>query len=204
MASTDLAIPVAKAKGYLTITKEEIDNLPDAVYREVLLQGFKSVFGRGQSKITADTIPDEAQRKAAAMAAAEKNWEDCKRGEIRITGGKKKTAGAGKIMTEARRLARQAVKDAIKANGGKISHYEASDITTAANALIEEDASFVEQATKNIAEREAKPTVTSVLSLIKVSEKKVAAAKAKSKKGEGQLSAKQAGLTAKPRPQATA
>lgn len=204
MATTDLAIPVAKAKGFLTITKEEIDNLPDAVYREVLLQGFKSVFGRGQSKITADTIPDEAQRKAAAMAAAEKNWEDCKRGEIRITGGKAKKAGAGAIMTEARRLARQAVKDAIKAEGGKISHYEASEITKAANALIEEDNSFVEQATKNVEERKAKPAVTSVLSLIKVSEKKVAAAKAKSKKGADQLSAKQAGLTAKPRPQATA
>lgn len=200
MASTDLAVPVAKAKGYLTITKDEIDALPDAVYREILLQGFKSVFGRGQSKITADTIPDEAQRREAAMAAAQKNWEDCKRGEIRITGGKAKKAGAGAIMTEARRLARQAVKDAIKADGGKISHYEASEITKAANALIEEYPEYVEQATKNVEERKKKPAVTAILSTISVSEKKVAAAKAKSKKAEGQLSAKQAGLTAKARP----
>src|SRR5262245_14759289 len=138
MANTDLNIPVAKAKGFLTITKDEIDALPDQVYREVLIQGFKTLFGRGQTKITADTYPDEAERKAAAMTAAEKNWQDCKDGKIRFTGGKAKTAGKGAIMTEARRLARQAVKDAIKADGGKISHYEASEITKAANALIDE------------------------------------------------------------------
>lgn len=203
MASTDLSVPVAKAKGFLTITKEEIDALPDPVYREVLLQGFKSVFGRGQSKITADTIPDEAQRRAAAMAAAEKNWEDCKLGQIKITGGKGKKVGTGAIMTEARRLARQAVKDAIKADGGKISHYEASEITAAANRLIEEYPEYVERATKEIEERRAKPVMTSVLSSIKISDKKVAAAEAKKKKG-GLLSAKQAGLTAKARPQANA
>lgn len=205
MASTDIAVPVAKAKGFLTITKEDIDALPNEVYREVLLQGFKSVFGRGQSKITADTIPDEAQRRKAAMEAAEGNWEACKRGEIRITGGKKK-AGTGAIMTEARRLARQAVKDAIKADGGKISHYEASEITRLANELIEEDESYVAQATKNIEERKAKPVaIEGIMSKIKISEKKVAAAnaKAKSKKVDvGSLSAKQGGLTAKARPQA--
>lgn len=200
MASTDINVPVAKAKGYLTITKDEIDALPEPVFREVLLQGFKSVFGRGQSKITADTIPDETARKAAAMAAAEKNWEDCKRGEIRITGGKKK-AGTGAIMTEARRLARQAVKDSLKAAGEKLSHYEAKDITAAANALIEEYPSYVEQATKNIEERKAKPTVgDNIMSLIKVSDKKVKAAQAKKEKSAG-LSVKQAGLTAKVRPQ---
>jgi hypothetical protein len=200
MATTDLAIPVAKAKGYLTITKDEVDALPDHVYREVLLQGFKSVFGRGQSKITADTYPDEAERKQTSMQIAEKNWADCKEGSIRISGGKAKKAGAGALMTEARRLARQAVKDAIKDSGGKISHYEASEITTAANALIETDPSILEQATKNMEERKAKPVASGILSMIKISDKKVAAAKAKSKKGEGQVSAKQAGLTAKAKP----
>ena len=200
MSNTDLAIPVAKAKGYLILTKDEVDALPDHVYREVLLQGFKAVLGRGQSKITADTYPNEEERKSTALAVATKNWTDCKNGEIRVTGGKTKKPGQGAIMTEARRLARQAVKDAIKADGGKISHYEASEITKAANALIEEDASFVETATKNIEERKAKPAAVGVLSLIKVSDKKVAAAKAKATKGEGQLSAKQAGLTAKVRP----
>jgi hypothetical protein len=204
MASTDLNVPCPKAKGVFTITKDDIDALPDASYREVLMQGFKSVFGRGQSKITADTYPNEEERKAAVMAIVAKNWEDCKAGTIKITGGKAKKAGAGAIMTEARRLARQAVKDAIKATGGKISHYEASEITQAANQLIDDHPEYIEQATKNIEERKAKPIASEVLSLIKISDKKVAAANAKkAKKGET-LSVKQAGLTAKPRPQATA
>jgi ribosomal protein S24E len=200
MASTDIIVPVAKAKGgFITVTKEDIDAMPGVSYQEVLMQGFKAVFGRGQTKITADTYPDEEERKAAAMAIAEKNWEACKKGEIRITGGKAKKTGQGAYMTEARRLARQAVKDAIKADGGKISHYEASEITKAANALIEEYPSYLEQATKNVDERKAKPVASGIMSLISISDKKVKAAEAKKAKS-GQLSAKQAGLTAKPRP----
>src|SRR5215472_1868181 len=205
MASTDLNIPVAKGKGYLTITKDDIDALPEPVFREIMLQGAKSVLGRGMTKVTADTYPDETERKAASMAAAQKNWEACKAGEIRITGGKTKKPGMGAIMTEARRLARQAVKDAIKESGGKISHYEAKDITALANELIDSDPSFLEQATKNIEERKAKPVATGILANISVSAKKVAAAEAKAKKKKldpSQLSVKQAGLTAKARPQA--
>jgi len=202
MASTDLNVPCPKAKGVFTVTKEDIDALPESTYREIMLQGLKSVLARGQSKITADTYPSEDERRNAVMQIVAKNWNDCQNGAIKITGGKAKKAGAGAIMTEARRLARQAVKDAIKADGGKISHYEASEITKAANALIEEYPEYLEQATKNVDERKAKPPAVAILSSIKVSEKKVAAAKAKTKKGVGQLSATQAGLTAKPRPAA--
>jgi hypothetical protein len=203
MASTDINVPVAKAKGFLPVTKEDIDALPDVSYREIMTQGLKAVMARGQSKISADTYPDEQERRAAAMAAAQKNWEDCKQGTIRVTGGKGKVAGKGAYNVEARRLARQAVKDAIKESGGKISHYEASEITRAANDLIETDPTIMELAIKNVDDRKAKPVKSDIMSIIKISDKKVAAANAKAaskKVSTGQLSIKQAGLVAKVRP----
>ena len=196
-----IQIPVTKAKG--GFVEVDTDALPEEVFREWVLQGGKSVLNRGMSKITATTYPEEQERKAAAMAQAQANLEANMRGEIRITGGKAKKA-TGEIQREAVRLAKQAVKDAIKADGEKISHYETKDITTAAKALVDTDPQFLALAEEAVKARLAKPASTAakgVLSLIKVSEKKVAAANAKKAKAKAPgVSAKQAGLVAKVRP----
>ena len=90
-----------------------------------------------------------------------------------------------------------AVEREIRAAGMKISHVEASEITKAANALIEADPSFIEQATANIEARaEKKVTTVDIKSLIHESPKLVEAANKRKAEAKTQLSAKQAGKPA--------
>lgn len=198
-----LSIPITKGKGFIEI---ETGDLPDDVYQEALLQGLKVLLNRGASKVTKETYPDAAELAAAAMAKAQEQVELVKTSKIKFTGAAKSTKKeSGAVMTEARRLAKNVVKDAIKANGGKISHYEAKDITAAANELLKADPSLVEQAKANLTALEAKPTTVDIKSLIHVSAKKVAQADEKKAKAKANapLSAKQAGKV-KPRTKPTA
>lgn len=192
-----LSIPITKGKGFIEIDTAEI---PDDVYQEIMLQGLKVLLNRGASKITKETYPEEAELHTAAMAKAQEQVELVKTSKIKFTGQKATKKESGAVMTEARRLAKNVVKDAIKANGGKISHYEPKDITAAANELLKADPSLVEQAKANLAALEAKPTAVDIGSLIKVSAKKVHQAEEKKAKAKANapLSAKQAGKV-KPR-----
>ena len=204
-----LNVPITKSGKTVEINT---DDLPDTVYQEALLQGLKVLANRGMSKITKVTYPAADELKDAAQAKALANVEDIKAGKIKFSGAKKaKTSGA--VMTEARRLAKNLVKDGIKEAGGKISHYEAKEITAAANELLndaEQGPVLVAQAEANLAERAKTPIKVNV-SAIKISPKKVAAAEAK-KAEKKPLSAKQAGKVAprakggnkKPAPQPTA
>lgn len=176
----------------------DTSQLPDEVYREALLQGLKVIAERNMSKMTKAEYPMEAERKAAIKAKAEKNIEDMYAGKVKITGKASTKKASGKVMTEAMRLARNLVKDAMKANKIKISHVKASEITTAAKALIEADPSIVTTAEANLAAREATPAKIDIASLIKVDPALVA--KDNAKKAEAAkdkpISAKQAGKVA--------
>jgi hypothetical protein len=130
------------------------------------------------------------------MAIAEENLGKVLKGEVK----KGRTAGASKVsgvvMTEARRLAREVVKNEIRAAGMKVSHVEVSEITKAANELIAADPSFIETATANIEARSAKTVAINIANLVHESPKlKAAAEKAKATK-KATLSAKQAGKVA--------
>lgn len=184
-----LSVPVTKGKASIDI---DTDALPDAVYQEALLQGLKVLVNRGASKVTKAAHPVEDDMKAKAMEVAAAQVEAIKTGKIKFT-GQKASKVSGAVKTEAMRLARNLVKDAIKANGGKISHYEASEITKAAKELLDADASLLTMAEDNIKARESIGKTEKIdLSKIAVSDKLVAKAEAK-KKGDGTLSAKQAG-----------
>lgn len=176
----------------------DLSRLPDDVYAELLLQGAKVVAERAMSKITKEAYPDEAERKSAIRAKAQANIEDMYAGKIKITGRASVKKASGAVMTEAMRLARNLVKDAIKAAKGKISHYKASEITAAAKSLIEADPSIIAKAEEAIKAREAAPAKIDVMSLIK--EDPTLVAKDEAKKAEAKankpLSAKQAGKVA--------
>lgn len=200
-ASSVFKVPVTKAKTTIDI---DLDRLPDAVYREVILQGMKVVANRSMTKITKETYPNADELKAAALAQAEKTVQAMYDGKIRIMGAKaEKTSGA--VMTEARRLARNLVKDELKRQKVKISYVEASEITKAANALIAADPSIVKAAEESLKARDAKSSaiktkLEGIISAVPQSEakkKKDEAAKAAAK---AQLSATQAKLTAKSKP----
>lgn len=198
-----LNIPVTKGKATVEI---DTDSIPEEVYKEALIQGLKVLVNRGASKITKGTTKDEDELKSLAMDKANEQVELIKTGKIKFSGGAKTTKASGAVMTEARRLARNLVKDEMKRQGIKISHVEASEITKAANALLAEDPSLIETAKANLEDR-AKVPVKINVSAIPTSPKKIAAAEAK--KAKDQLSAKQAGKVAprakgKGQPQATA
>lgn len=204
--STILNVPITKGKGSVAIDTAQI---PQEVYEEALLQGLKVLLNRGMSKITKAELGDDDTVKKEAMLKAEKNAEDVLAGKIKFTGRKATTKASGAVMTEARRLARNLVKDAMKAHGIKISHVEASEITKAANAILAdatEGPSLIAMATANLAEREKVPVAESIVSSIKISDKLVAKANERKAASKSQLSAKQAGLTKKSKPgtQATA
>jgi ribosomal protein L17 len=193
-----LQVPVTKA-GKTAFIELDTETMPEGVWAEIILQGAKVLLNRGASKITKETYPDETERQAEAMKAAEKQLEDMVAGKIKLTGTKKASAKtSGKVMTEARRLAREVVKDLMKANGIKISHVKASEITAVANDLINQDPTFIEKAEANLAAREAIPTTAiNIKDLIKVDPKLVAADEVKKAKAKANapLSAKQAGKT---------
>lgn len=189
--STIIRVPITKGKDFIEL---DTSTIPDDVYREMLLQGAKVLLNRGQSKITKASTKDEAEMKKLAMEAANKQLELVMTSKIKFTGGKAKKA-SGAVMTEARRIARARVKDALKEAGIKISHVEVKEITAAANALIEADASLIAQATTNLEERAKTPIAIDVTALVKTSPKLVKAAE--ERKAKDQLSKTQAGKVAK-------
>lgn len=188
-----LSIPITKAKGVIDI---DTDAIPVDVYTEALLQGFKVLLNRGASKVTKAAFGSEEELKAEAMRIANEQLELVMTSKIRFTGGKAKRA-SGAVMTEARRLAKAMVKDAMKAAKMKISHYEASEITKAANALLDSDPSIIEQAKVNLEARAQKPVAIDVSALIQESPKLVEKAAKKKAEAKTQLSAKQAGKVQK-------
>ena len=201
-----LNIPISKGKDlYVRVELNKlIESLPLEVLTEVYLQGIKHVVNaRGMSKqSSAKTLTGNELEKANAilLAIAEDNLVAMQKGEIRITGGKAKTKGMERqVKTEAMRLAKLAVKDAIKAEGKvKVSHIPAKQITALATELIESDQGddFIAQAKENLAVREKKEAALKIdISGLKADPTLVAKSKAK---GKGPL----AGVLAKAKPPA--
>jgi hypothetical protein len=200
-------VPVTKGKDTLNVY---LSKLPDAVYREMCLQGLKVMVGRGMTKITKETYPNPEELKAAAMAKAAETIQAMYDGKIRIMGAKADKV-SGVVMTEARRLARNLVKDELKKSGVKISYVEASEITKAANALIAADPSIIKAAEDSLKAREEKAAgmrsaLAGIITAVPQSEKKKAKIEAEKAKAKETLSKTQAGKVATPkqRPQANA
>lgn len=193
--STVVTIALKNGAGSVDV---DTGKLPDGVYREALMQGLKVIAERAMSKITKEAYPDEAQRKAAIKAKAEANVQDMYDGKTKISGEAKVKKASGAVMTEAMRLARNLVKDAMKANKIKISHVKASEITAAAKALLESDASILATAEANLKAREATPIKIDIKSLIHTDPTLVAKDEAKKAEAKASkpLSAKQAGKVA--------
>lgn len=231
MADTDttadapriMKIPVSKGKGTIDV---DLRRIPDAVYEEALLQGLKQILGRGASKITKAAFKTEAEYHAAGMAKAAEQLEMAYAGKTKTSGGKSAEKVTGEVMTEARRLAKGLVKEEMKKHKIKVSHVEASEITKAANALLNTDkgAAIIAQAKANIDARKAAVTDEAGLGIdvgaIPVSAKKVAAAEKAAAEKKAEAAARKAGndgvtdkrsakakappAKAKPAPEATA
>lgn len=191
-------------KGGGTIVVESLNVFPDQVFAVIAVNGLKDLFNRGMTKIgplkvdaaKGHTEADVAASAAKAMEIAQKNFDNLKEGKLpRMAGVKASDSKVpGVVMTEARRLAKNLIKDEIKKSGGKISHFEPKDITAAANAYLasDEGKEQLTMAQANVDARskmvEEKP-VTSLADLqaklgISVSDTKVKAAEAKKAKAK--------------------
>lgn len=211
-----LRVPITKAGNrVIEIDTDDPENgITDAMYIMLLEEGAKVLLNKGMSKIATKGLEGDELDKAkdAAYAKGLENFEALKAGKVRkgraatTTADGKKVPGV--VLTEARRLAKEVIKDEIRATGGKVSHVEASVITKAANELIATDSSYIEQAAANIAARTAKvaPEITddakeatkarlAALGIHESPKLKAAADKAKAER-KTQLSAKQAGKAA--------
>ena len=197
---TVLAIPIVKGKAPIEFDTDLLEQFDAEVYREIITQGLKTLLNRGMSKIETKDLTGEKleEAKAAAMTKASENLESLKAGKVRKTKAASASKVAGAVMTEAKRLARIAVKDLLKAAGKKVSHYSSAEITKAAVQLIESDPKFLEEAQFNLDVR-VKANVSTVLNLdsIPVDTKKIAKAERDKEEKAAQLSAKQAGQVKK-------
>jgi len=204
-----LTIPVVKGKGTVDFDTEA---LPQEVYVEALRLGLKELVNRGMSKITVAKLEGEdlAKAQAAAMEVAQKNVAKINAGDIRYTGAaKSKSTLPREVQTEAMRIARNVIKDAIKAAKGKISHYKASEITAAAKEVLkgEQGPAIIKTAEANLAARKAPEAIDLSALVSGMKEDPELVAKAEAKKKKDTLSAAQAGKVvkrAKPAAQPTA
>lgn len=192
-------IKVTKAGKSLEV---DLETLPDEAYQFVLQKGLEALLNARMSKVLTKDLEGEklADAQSAALKIAEENLANLKAGKItKARGGAKDANGnkvAANVMTEARRLAKEVVKNEIRAAGMKISHVEASVITKAANELIAADPSFIETAKANIEARSAVKSAINIADLVHESPKLVAKAEAAKAERKTQLSAKQAGKAA--------
>jgi predicted RNase H-like HicB family nuclease len=194
-------VPVVKSKGSVEIDYAQI---PDDMLRHIIAAGLKVLVNGGTSKITKSTYPDEAELTTVAQAKAEERASEIIAGTLKVAGSKAKGKTPAKVMTEARRLAKAYIKDQMREQGLKISHYDAKEITAAANDLLESMPELIAQAEANLKQREEVPVATKLdlSSLMKVNPAKVQKATEANEKKKV-LSAKQAGMTTKKKAKAT-
>jgi hypothetical protein len=208
---TILNVPVTKGKGTVSV---DTDTAPENYYKAALEQGFKVIVNGGASKIVApsDKTDEAAMAKyhEAAMAKAQERVAAMMAGTLKLGRASASKGPSGEVMTEARRLARNLVKDAMKAAGLRVSHYKASEITEAANQMLADTSPsddnpkglgpwLIEQATSNIEKRKEKPASAAIISAMKADPALVAKAeaeKAAKKTNKVPLSALQAGKVA--------
>lgn len=198
-----LNIPITKGGASIEV---DTDNMPESMYLMAMQEGLKVMLNKRMSKVTVAKLEGVklAEAREAAMVIARKNYDEVMAGTMK--GGR--AAGAAKIsgvvMTEARRLAKEVVKNEIRAAGLKVSHVEASAITKLANELIASDPSYVAQATENIEKRKAKVNEDQSAALaflqklggVQESPKLVAKAEKEKAEKKSTLSVKQAGKVA--------
>lgn len=202
VGSTVLRIPITKAgkDAFVEIDYNDESQVHSVSLLEIYKLGLKELVNRGMSKVTKAAFNGDLVALAAkAMEIAQANVQKIAEGNIRVSGSRTKEP-KGAIQTEAMRLARALVKKSIKDQGYKVGSFKASEITDFAKQLLASPRGqeITDSARANIAKREEESKGLSVdLSGVADLASKKAAPRTKGKVAEGQLSAAQAGKTAK-------
>lgn len=209
MADSDFKVPITKAgKGKtLTVTKEEIAALSDSAFAAIVAAGLKVMLNANMSKFpTTDLEGEELEtQQAKIMEKATENKTKVLAGEVKTRGSTATAADGSKVpgpvMTKARQLAKEVVRNQLREAGVRISMVPATDITKYANVLVADDPSYIAEATKLIEEQKSKTgekaNVLAKLAQLGISESPILVAKAEKAKAakakDKPLSAKAAG-----------
>lgn len=190
-------VPITKG-GDKAFIQFDVSVLKDEDYALVMAEGLKAVANARMSKVGAVTKlagKELEDANALAMKIAAENLDKLVKGETKVRGKAKSTSDIPReVQTEARRQAREVVRNEIKRAGGKISQYAAKDITAAADQLIASDPSFVEKARVALEARANLTSAIDISAIVKADPKKVA--KAAEAKANRPLSKTQAGIVA--------
>lgn len=190
-------VPITKG-GDKAFIQFDVSVLKDEDYALVMAEGLKAVANARMSKVGAVTKlagKELEDANALAMKIAAENLDKLVKGETKVRGKAKSTSDIPReVQTEARRQAREVVRNEIKRAGGKISQYAAKDITAAADQLIASDPSFVEKARVTLEARANLTSAIDISAIVKADPKKVA--KAAEAKASRPLSKTQAGIVA--------
>lgn len=194
-----------KAGGTLDVPQSELSLLDDDSYAEIVLLGLKAFLNRGMDKAVGAVKglegPALETAKANAIAKAQANLDALKAGNIKKSAAKSAKV-TGVLNTEAMRIARNMIKDGLKAAGKKVTYYPASEITASAKALLSVRPDILDMAKANLAARDearsaASTAIADIVGSAKTDDKLIKAAEDKKAKAKAekanQLSAKQAG-----------
>jgi hypothetical protein len=108
---------------------------------------------------------DAEKAKDAVRKQARANIQEILKGTIKLKGARSAVKVDGAVQTEALRMAKDMVKDLIRANGQKIGAYKASEITAAAKDVLEANPDLIKKAEANLAERAGAAKTTKALDL---------------------------------------
>lgn len=219
MAILHIPVPKAGKGAFIPFDTDELisDDFPAEAYLAIIYEGVKHYANLKMSKQSpASKQPEGPEREKASKAAmeiAEANMANLRKGEIRkAAGAKSKISGA--VKTEAMRMARALIKDALRADGKKVSLIPAKEITALAHEYLESEygEETIKKAMAVIEERTAKVTASIGIDLSRVKEdakltERAAianAAKAAEKAAVASTKKKPEGVNAKSRGQANA
>lgn len=163
---------IKKAMAKLEIDPERI---PQEMFSEIFKRGMEEVINLKTSKLKlspkalkeldAGTEADKKlarEQKALAMAQAERNLEDIYAGTFKIGRPSGATDASGaklsrEVQTEAMRVARAKVKDALREAKVTLSHVPAGKITEAAKKILEANPEIIEEAKATVAAKTKVP-----------------------------------------------
>lgn len=199
---TILNIPITKAGRKIEI---ETDALPEAMYAMALEEGLKAILNRGMTKIVTKDLEgdDLTAAKEAAYLKAEENKAKLMAGDVKRGRASSATTKDGKkvdraVLTEARRLAKNVVRDELKKAKVVLRTVPASKITEIANELIANDPQYIAQAETNLKERATVIPAIDLSSFVATAADPKLVAKVAAERKDKTLSATQAGKV-KPR-----
>lgn len=186
-------IPVVKAPGQTV--EIDIGKMETVSYEHTIHEGLKHYVNAGATKIKQDG-PDgkgySPGAQADALKLAQEKATQLMLGTYKFGRQSAKDSGRDhKVVVLATQLARDFIKKLIKDNGGRVTHYKASEITAAAKEMLVDEqrgAWFFAEAEKAIAARDSH-NVEGFELKIKPDAEKQAKAQKKGKVDLGQLSA---------------